>query len=65
MIFSTAGLVVAENIFIRKKSISLAVNYFFNDLGNSGSKEIDLYFDGSVFSPFLNIDFSFSTFQAL
>ena len=29
------------------------------------SKEIGLWFDGSVFLPFLNIGFSFATLQAL
>ena len=37
------------------------MNYLFNDL----SKEISLQFDGSVFLPFLNIGFSFTTLQAL
>ena len=30
-----------------------------------GSKEIDLYLEGSVFFPFLKIGFSFATLQAL
>ena len=31
----------------------------------TGSKEIDLWFDESVFFPFMNIGFSFATLQAL
>ena len=40
------------------------MNYLFNDLKITGSKEIGLQFDGSVFLPLLNIGFSFVTLQA-